>query len=206
MAEVYVLQLSDLYGKKNILLELADRQRREKALRYLREDDQLLSLAAGYLMKRYLPGFSEDRLWTGKDGKPFLRGGPAFSVSHGGAYAALAWDENAEGVGVDVEPIQEMGYYQPILPFYATAEEREAVGNDAKKAVWVWTRKESLYKCVGEGVSDFRELPKTLEEHVLFFGMPCRLASREKNGHMFSLALRGAGQSVDLQINHAGLP
>ena len=203
MTEIYTLRLSELRERESFLLASAGRLRKEKALRFIQRDDRLRSLAAGYLMQKYLPGFSEDRLWTGKQGKPFLRGGPAFSISHGGNYVALAWDEKAGGVGVDVEPIGEMEYYQSILPFYTTAEEQKAIGSDARKAVWVWTRKESLYKCVGEGVSDFLELPATLENQIQFFGAPCRLDSWEKEKHMFSVALRGFRDPVELHLNHA---
>ena len=200
MGEVYILRLSDLRDQEEYLLDSADCQRKEKALRFIRKDDYLRSLAAGYLMKKYLPGFSEDRLRTGKDGKPFLAGGPAFSISHAGDYVVLAWDGNADGIGVDVEPIREMEYYQPILPFYTTTEEQKAIGNDAQKAVWIWTRKESLYKCVGEGISDFRELPDVLEDQALFSGILCCLRSWKKSGHMFSIAWRGLDKSRKFHV------
>ena len=135
--EVRTIKISDIRDKEKFLLDSVGRQRREKALRFHYADDRLRCLAEGYLMKQYLPGFSEKLIAFGREGKPFLPGGVPFSISHGGNYAVLAWCEGAEGVGVDVEPIRDMEYYRPILPHFMT----------------IWTRKESLYKCVGEGIS-----------------------------------------------------
>ncbi|MBQ1335889.1 MAG: 4'-phosphopantetheinyl transferase superfamily protein [Selenomonadaceae bacterium] len=187
--EVRSMRLSEIRGKERFLMESVGARRKEKAQRFRHLDDRLRCLAAGYMMQQYLPGFSEERLVFGKDGKPFLEGGAAFSISHGGDYVVLAWDEAAEGVGVDVEPVMEMECYQEILPFYATEDEQKAIGKDARKAVWVWTSKECLYKCVGEGISDVLELPEVLEELVLFQGKSFFLESLEREGHLFSFAL-----------------
>ena len=197
MIEIYTARLSEIRNKEKYLLETAGRQRKEKALRFLQADDRLRCLAAGYLLKQHLPGYSEEMLRTGKEGKPFLPGGPAFSISHGGDFVVLAVDGSSEGIGVDVEPIREMEYYKTILPYAMTDTEKRTVGEDAKCAVRIWTRKESLYKCVGEGVSDFLELPEVLEDQVFFFGKLCRLHSWEREGHMFSVASRGSLETVD---------
>ncbi len=200
------MRLPPLRGREEELLGIVGERRREKALRFFRADDRLRCLAAGYLMREYLPGFSEERLTAGRDGKPFLPGGAAFSVSHGGDYAVLALCEGAAGVGVDVEPIREMAFYREILPRYTTPEEREAVGESAEKAVWVWTRKESLYKCFGEGVSDLGELPAVLEDRAALFGQPCRLRSWGRAGHVFSAAVRGSGRPFELTVKDAAFP
>ena len=155
---------------------------------------------AGCLMKHCLPGYTEAQLWTGSAGKPFLRNGVPFSLSHGGNYVVLAWCEESEGIGVDVEPIQDMEYYRPILPLAMKPEEIKAVGEEARMAVRIWTRKESLYKCIGEGISGFQELPALLEDQVLFSGALCRLRSWEDQLHSFSLALRGYNGMMDLRI------
>ena len=192
VVEVRTIRISDIRDKEKFLLDSVGGQRREKALRFYYADDRFRCLAAGYLMKQYLPGFSEKIIAFGRDGKPFLPGGVPFSISHGGNYVVLAWCEGAEGVGVDVEPIRDMEYYRPILPRFMTMTERSAAGDDARKAVYIWTRKESLYKCIGEGISDFSELPEVLEDDVNFCGMPCRLKSWEKEEHIFSSALRNS--------------
>ena len=81
MTEVYTMELSELRDKEELLMESADSRRKEKAGRFLHLDDRLRCLSAGSLLKKHLPGYAEERLKIGKDGKPFLPGGPAFSLS-----------------------------------------------------------------------------------------------------------------------------
>lgn len=202
MIEVRTMKLSALRDREAFLLSEASCQRRERAARFIQLDDRLRCLAAGYLMKHCLPGYSETMLYTGVDGKPFLKNGVPFSITHGGDYIALAWCEDAEGVGIDVEPIREMDYYRAIIPCFMTAGEIKAVDDSAKDAVRIWTRKECLYKSVGEGISDFRELPEVLVDRVQFFGMPFRLTSWEAEGHFFSAALQGSDKPIALRIKN----
>ena len=202
MIEVRAMKLSALRDREEFLYSEASRQRRERAARFLHRDDRLRCLAAGYLMKHCLPGYSEALLHTGADGKPFLKNGVPFSITHGGEYIALAWCEDAGGIGIDVEPIREMDYYRAMLPYFMTAGEIQAAGDRAGDAVRIWTRKESLYKSIGEGISDFRELPEVLADCVRFFGMSFRLTSWETEGHSFSAALRGFDKPMALRIKH----
>jgi phosphopantetheinyl transferase len=197
MGEVYTLQLMEILDREAYLFQTVDRERQEKASRYRRLEDRVRCLAAGFLMKHYLPDYAKERLRIAKDGKPYLLGGPAFSLSHGGDYVLLFVDDTAEGVGIDVEPIRQMDQYQRILPYYTTEEERQFIGSEAQRAVYIWTRKESLYKTFGQGISDFRELPGTLEDQIMLFGRSVSLKSWERDGHMFSIAIRGDGVSTD---------
>ena len=205
MIEVRTMKLSLLWDMEEFLYSEASQQRREKASRFLHADDRLRCLAAGYLLKRCLPGYSEALHYMNVNGKPFMRDGVPFSISHGGNYIALAWCEGAGDIGVDVEPIRETEYYRAILPRFMTSGELNAVGENAKDIVRVWTRKESLYKCVGGRISDVRELPEVLEKRVLFGGAECFLSSWEKDGHMFSVALRDFDQSMEFHIKPVGI-
>ena len=200
MTEVRVMKLPEIRGGEEFLHAAVSARRREKASRFIQRDDRLRSLAAGYLMEHCLPGWEESRFYTGREGKPFLRNGVPFSLSHSGDYIMLAWQDGAAGIGIDVEQIREMDYYQEILPYAMAENEQKAVGNHAAAAVRIWTRKESLYKCVGEGISDFRELPQVLEDRVLFRGMLCRFRSWEEEGHAFSVAVRGLDEPIRLEI------
>ena len=200
MTEVRVMKLPEIRESEDFLQAAVSARRREKASRFIPRDDRLRSLAAGYLMEHCLPGWEESRFYTGREGKPFLRDGVPFSLTHGGDYVALAWQDGAAGIGIDVEPIREMDYYQEILPYAMTENEQKAVGDHAAAAVRIWTRKESLYKCVGEGMSGFTELPQVLEDRVLFRGMPCRFSSWEEEGHAFSVAVRGPDEPIRLAI------
>ena len=200
MTEVRVMKLPEIRKSEDFLYAAVSVRRREKASRFIQRDDRLRCLAAGYLMEYCLPGWSEQLYYTGREGKPFLQGGVPFSLSHGGDYVVLAWQDGAAGIGIDVEPIRELDYYLDIFPAAMTEEEQKAAAVNAAAAVRIWTRKESLYKCVGEGISDFRELPQVLEERVVFRGMPCRLRSWEEEGHSFSVAVRGPDEPVRLAV------
>ena len=200
MTEVRVLKLPEIRESGEFLYAAVSVRRREKASRFIRRDDRLRSLAAGYLMEYCLPDWSEQRFYTGREGKPFLRNGVPFSLTHGGDFVALAWQDEAAGIGIDVEPIREMDYYRDILPYAMTEEEQNAVGGLAAAAVRIWTRKESLYKCIGEGFSGVRELPPVLEERLMFRGMPVRFRSWEEEGHSFSVAVRGPDVPIELVI------
>lgn len=196
MTEVRVIRISEIQESENLLLSSVSVLRRQKASHFLHKDDRLRSLAAGYLMEHCVPGWSEARFYTGRDGKPFLLNGVPFSVSHGGDYAVVAWCDGAEGIGIDVEPIREMEYYRDILPYAMTEEEQKQAADDATMAVRIWTRKESLYKCVGEGFSGFSELPSVLGDRVMFLGLPCRFNSWQEERHSFSIAVYGLDEPV----------
>ena len=200
MTEVRMIRISELPENEDLLFGSVSERRRQKAARFIRKDDRLRSLAAGYLMEHCIPGWSETRFYTGREGKPFLHNGVPFSVSHGGDYAAVAWCNGAKGIGIDVEPIREMKYYQDILPYAMTEEEQKQIAGNAAMAVRTWTRKESLYKCVGEGFSNFSELPSVQEDRVMFLGMPCRFSSWQEDGHSFSVAVYGPDEPISLTI------
>ena len=144
-------------------------------------------------MKNYVPGFSEELLYFGRQGKPFLKNGVQFNISHGGNYIVLAVSCDCDGVGVDVEPIREMDYYRNILPYAMSEGERRFVGSDAKRAACILTRKESLFKCLGEGVEDPGDMPDVISDTVPFAGHIIRLDSTGSDAHIFSVAWRKAG-------------
>ena len=193
MIEIFTIKLSEVQNEEDYLFRCTDKLHRDRAMRFRQKDDRLRCLAAGYLMKHYIPDFSEELISIGKQGKPTLINAVAFNISHAGDYVVLAVCNEVSGVGVDVEPVGEMDCYRDILSYAMTEKEVQFIGEDAHKAVCIWTRKESLYKCVGEGIEDFAELPEVTNEQVLFSGHLCRIRSWESDGHMFSVAWRSIG-------------
>jgi phosphopantetheinyl transferase len=115
--------------------------RKYTARRYYKEEDQLRSLAAGFLLGKYLDVKSAEDLRYNEYGKPFLvrAGAPFFSLSHAGNFAALATD--AVEIGVDIEPASAM----------ENAEDRR-----------LWTAREAAGKALGIGLwegEDWDSLP-----------------------------------------------
>lgn len=86
-------------------------------------------------------------------GRPFLSGGPEFSISHSGHYVVCALSDEGR-VGIDLERVR------PIDPAeftsHLTAQERsriEAAGDAPAELLRIWCAKESAIKADGRGLS-----------------------------------------------------
>ena len=74
------------------------RHRKEKALRYRKEEDQVRSAVASLLMGTV---GELDSLQIAPGGKPFFSDGPFFNVSHGGEFIGIYVADAP--VGLDIE-------------------------------------------------------------------------------------------------------
>lgn len=124
-------------------------QRFARAQNFLREEDRLRTLGAGLLLHCVL-GADEAKVQYGAQGKPYLPGGPRFSLSHSGAWAVLAVD--AQPVGVDIELIRPRS--AALAPRVFTADELAWLQTSPLENFYVlWTRKESILKATGLGLT-----------------------------------------------------
>jgi 4'-phosphopantetheinyl transferase len=94
----------------------------------------------------------------GRRGKPFVAGGPHFSLSHGEDVALVAVATGGP-VGVDVERIRpDLGLdaIAPGLLPAAEVERIEALPADRRARAWfqAWTRLEAVAKASGEGLRE----------------------------------------------------
>ncbi|WP_428929171.1 4'-phosphopantetheinyl transferase family protein [Marinibacterium sp. SX1] len=80
----------------------------------------------------------------GANGKPVLSDGPAFNISHGGDWVALAIGLTGP-VGVDVEIGRDEGFWQDVRPVVT------GPGDGAFDPLRLWTAKEAALKCRGTG-------------------------------------------------------
>ena len=138
-------------------LEAVGTQRREYAMRYRRDEDRRLCLAAHLLLQRalhdeygidWVPDFT-----YGPNGKPALDGVPDvhFSISHCREAVVCAVADAA--VGVDVESTS--GYHPDLLARTMNdGEQREILSSPRSDIAFIrlWTMKESLLKLTGEGM------------------------------------------------------
>ena len=97
---VYVLDIAPLRGREREALALLPEERREKALRIRREEARLRSIGASLLLRA---AGIEPPFACGEHGKPYIPGGPHFSLTHSGTLAALAVSDTP--VGLDIEKI-----------------------------------------------------------------------------------------------------
>jgi 4'-phosphopantetheinyl transferase len=73
-----------------------------------------------------------------------------FSVAHSGLMAVLATSEN-QRVGIDIEPESRGELPHPASVF--TTDEQVWVGDNPKRFLTLWTRKEAVLKADGRGLS-----------------------------------------------------
>ncbi|MDR2456466.1 MAG: 4'-phosphopantetheinyl transferase superfamily protein [Deltaproteobacteria bacterium] len=115
--------------------------------------DQARSLAGGLILALYAGVRLDEDLKIGPFGRPELaQGSPSISLSHSGDYVALALF--GRRVGADVEEIRPRS---PLLAgrLLSPDEKRELDRNGGSPAALIalWTRKESLGKADGRGLS-----------------------------------------------------
>ena len=184
------MTLLDIYELKphveKILRSLPE-ERRQRAMRYHKEDDRLRSIGSSLLIMQTI---GNQKLQYNEYGKPFVLG-KRFNVSHSGNYVALA--EAPNPVGIDIEEIVSDSEYQYKLANVSlTQREKLWVRGSSLRFLILWTRKESLLKCVGTGF--FTEpnkvdvLANDLTEPVLFKGKFYRLFTTIFDNHLISIA------------------
>lgn len=131
-------------------------ERRQRAKRFLRDEDRRLSVGAGLLAEDMLrrEGATDLTLAYGANEKPYLLNRPDihFNISHSGSYAACA--VSREPVGMDIEEICDHGRAVAkhcFLPHeLAWLYEQD---DTARAFTRLWVRKEGYIKLMGTGLS-----------------------------------------------------
>ena len=99
-------------------------------------------------------GIDAGELQLGPHGKPYIKGGPEFSISHtGGIWMCAVSDEP---VGLDVQEKRTAKYESIAKRFFTGGEAKyiEAAGEKAQDAFYrLWARKEAYVKYTGMGFS-----------------------------------------------------
>ena len=128
--------------------------RYNRASRIVNRADRLCVIAAGVLICKVL-GVDESGLKLTPDGKPYICGGPEFSISHSGGRCVLAVGEGR--IGVDIERLDESSLIAAEAAL--TREELCWIAPDPlTRFHLLWTRKESIFKAVG-GFEDPKQIP-----------------------------------------------
>ena len=191
---LYLLHTSLVKNKLSFVTNFVSEERKEKAQKFVQEKDRLLSLGAGYLIKRYL--HIEDLLET-KSGKPYLKDGPFFNISHSGEYVLLAIHEQRE-VGVDIERIDE----KKIGAIKFVLNEKEKGINDTNTLFQMWSNKESLIKCLSTGIKDIKKVDALpLEGNHTINNEEYFVKSMMYDGYSLSVSLKGK-EPFNILINH----
>lgn len=169
MTELCVRDVSMLLdGAWEAYLPLLPPERSARARSFRRDRDSARCVGVWLLLRDMLArrGVEIDSLAlrTGEYGKPYLDGGPAFSLSHAGPYAAAAVSDGP--VGVDIEGPRctldlAKRWFDPSE--YASAAALEGAAQRAYLQR-LWVAKEAFVKAVGTGLkTPFRSFCVTLD-------------------------------------------
>lgn len=181
---IRILHTSLIKQSFSFVLSYVDKTRKEKAKRFKNEKDQLLSLGAAYLMKKYLPN---GEIKITDTGKPYLPNGPFFNVSHSGEYVVFASSSNSE-VGIDIERIDE----NKLDGIRYVLDEEEKKISDSGLLFQIWSNKESLIKCSSNGLKDIKKVKGLpLNGLRIINGETYYSKSVIYNGYSLSVTLKG---------------
>lgn len=160
------------------MLPLVSPQRREQALKYKHTFGQFCCLKSWLMlfddveMSRY-----QDLEWKyNEHGKPYLEGGPYFSISHCKAGIAVAIDD--QPIGIDIETIRHAN--EDLVE--RTMNEKERLGMDDRTFTRLWTQKEAIVKAEGTGIYSFEQLQTILDNGHW------TLDTFEKDNYIYSIA------------------
>lgn len=164
------------------MLPLVSAQRREQALKYKHTFGQFCCLKSWLMlfddveMSRY-----QDLEWKyNEHGKPYLEGGPYFSISHCKAGIAVAIDDAP--IGIDIETIRHAN--EDLVE--RTMNEKERLGIrelGMREFTRLWTQKEAIVKAEGTGIYSFEQL-----QHVLSTSRHLEISTTEKDNYIYSIA------------------
>jgi 4'-phosphopantetheinyl transferase len=150
--KIVSINIKDIMVNIMPCLDVLSKKRTGRIKKYIKEEDQLRCIGAGYLIAKKL-GAEEDRdfVYNGC-GKPLLKEGSIhFNISHSGDWVVMVISENE--VGIDVEQIKKAEIqvgkqcFQPEE--YAYMKEKES----NSRFYTLWTTKESVMKATGKGLS-----------------------------------------------------
>ena len=155
------------------MLPMVSAQRREQALRYKHTLGQFCCLKSWLMLKEGLEiedwrfkiedwRFRDLEWQFNEHGKPFIPGGPYFSISHCKEGIAVAISD--EPIGIDIEGIRHAD--EELIRRTMNEEERLWVTGDGlrnRRFTRLWTQKEAVVKAIGTGIVSFEQLQTILD-------------------------------------------
>ena len=133
------------------LLPQVSAQRREQALRFKHTLGQFCCLKSWLMLNAMHIG--EMEFLYNEHGKPYLEGGPFFSISHCKEGIAVAIDD--QPIGIDIEAIRNVD--QDLILRTMNEEEQRQIHSN-RDFTRLWTQKEAILKMEGTGITSFEQL------------------------------------------------
>lgn len=158
------------------MLPLVSAQRREQALKYKHTLGQFCCLKSWLMLSAMHIG--EMEFLYNEHGKPYIEGGPFFSISHCKQGIAVAIDD--QPIGIDIEAIRNVD--QDLILRTMNEEEQKQIHSN-RDFTRLWTQKEAIVKAQGVGIVSFEQLQgiRSQESGV-------RIQTVEKEKYIYSIA------------------
>lgn len=171
-------------GEVQRMLPLVSPQRREQALRFKHTFGQFCCLKSWLMLFERLRvmGYGLPDFQYNEHGKPYIEGGPYFSISHCKQGIAVAIDD--QPVGIDIEGIRHAE--EDLIERTMNEEERLRVtgyGLPDRMFTRLWTQKEAIVKAQGVGIVSFEQLQTVLDNGHW------TLDTVEKEKYIYSIAI-----------------
>lgn len=144
---------------------------RERALRY-RSEEAAFNFVIGRLLLRHgLEQLGKSEMFRQIEylpkGKPMIEG-IHFNIAHSGARVVAAFAECE--IGVDIEQIREVNLAD-FDAFFTGAEWEEiyAAANSQRAFLELWTRKESIIKCLSVSLKELNRVDELFDTNAVYF-------------------------------------
>jgi 4'-phosphopantetheinyl transferase len=165
------------------MLPLVSAQRREQAMKYKHTFGQFCCLKSWLMLKEGLAvtGYRLRDFSYNEHGKPYLEGGPYFSISHCKEGIAVVIDD--QPVGIDIEAIRHAN--EDLIERTMNEDERLRVigyGLPDRMFTRLWTQKEAIVKMEGTGIESFEQLQSIIENRK------SKIDTIEKEKYIVSIA------------------
>ncbi|MBO4519372.1 MAG: 4'-phosphopantetheinyl transferase superfamily protein [Paludibacteraceae bacterium] len=168
------------------MLPLVSAQRREQALRYKHTFGRFCCLRSWLMLQELIGPFAD---WTyNEHGKPFIEGGPYFSISH--CKNGIAVAVNDEPIGIDIEHIRKAD--ESLIERTMNAEESQRLMANSQELrdrdfTRLWTQKEAVVKWQGTGIQSFEQLQTILSDLRDHEITSPRVETFEKENYIYSI-------------------
>ena len=172
------------------MLPLVSAQRREQALRFKHTLGRFCCLKSWLMLDAMHIG--EMEFLYNEHGKPYIEGGPFFSISHCKEAIAVAIDD--QPVGIDVEAIRNVE--QDLILRTMNEEEQQQIHSN-RDFTRLWTQKEAILKMEGTGITSFEQLQGlSISDY--------RIQTIEKEKYIYTIAY-GKLHCIGAQVPSANL-
>ena len=163
------------------MLPLVSAQRREQALRYKHTFGRFCCLKSWLMLQELIGPFA---YWQyNEHGKPFIEGGPFFSISHCKTGIAVAVSD--EPIGIDVEHIRTAD--KSLIERTMNADEQQHIQSD-RDFTRLWTQKEAVVKWQGTGIESFEQLQTILSKSRDHETASPQIETFENENYIYSIA------------------